>query len=168
MAAPRPGAANFYVYGGVNIERTKFNVDINNAKRTYDGIVFDSVLEMKYYRDVLCPLVESGEVVKYELQKPYELQPKFEYCGTTVRAIVYVADFYIEYKDGRVEVIDIKGCPDSTAVLKRKLFWYRYPNIDYKWISYVKKFGGWGSYDEYKKRRRDEKRAAAEKNGGKQ
>ena len=51
--------------------RTKFNVNKDVSKRTYNGITFDSVLEMKYYRDVLCPLVESGDVVNYELQKPY-------------------------------------------------------------------------------------------------
>lgn len=147
--------------------RTKFNVDKNDDKRTYAGIVFDSALEMKYYRDVLCPLVESGDVVEYELQKPYELQPKFKHNGITVRAIVYVADFYIKYKDGHVEVIDIKGCPDTTAVLKRKLFWYRYPDVDYKWVAYAKKYGGWGDYDDYKKRRRDEKMASTGKNGNK-
>lgn len=52
----------------IKINRSKFNVDKDKSKRTYNGIVFDSVLEMKYFRDVLCPKVESGDVVKYELQ----------------------------------------------------------------------------------------------------
>lgn len=52
----------------VKINRSKFNVDKDKSKRTHNGIVFDSVLEMKYYRDVLCPAVESGDVVSYELQ----------------------------------------------------------------------------------------------------
>ena len=99
-------------------EKTKFNVDKDTSKRTYDGIVFDSVLEMKYYRDVLCPLVKSGDVVKYELQKPYELQPKFIHDNKTVQPIKYVADFFIVYKDGHEEVIDTKGCPDSVAIIK--------------------------------------------------
>lgn len=133
-----------------NIERTKFNVDKNTVNRTYDGITFDSALEMKYYRDVLCPMVADGDVIKYELQKPYELQPKFVYNNKTVQPIKYVADFYIVYKDGHEEVIDIKGYPDSVALLKRKLFWYCYPKIDYKWITYVEKFGGWITYEEYK------------------
>ena len=63
------------------MRESKFNVNKDTLKRTYDGIVFDSVLEMKYYRDVLCPLVESGDVVHHELQKPYELQPKNNYCS---------------------------------------------------------------------------------------
>lgn len=145
--------------------RTKYNVDSDIAKRTYNGITFDSVLEMKYYRDVLCPQVESGNVVSYELQKPYELQPKFEHDGKGVRAITYVADFVVRYKDGREEVIDTKGMPDTAAKLKRKLFWYHYPDITYKWITYVKKFGGWIDYDECKRLRSAEKRNK-KNNGG--
>lgn len=133
--------------------RTKFNVDKDTSKRTYDGIVFDSIMEMKYYRDVLRPLVESGDVVKYELQKPYELQPKFEHDSKKVNAITYVADFFIVYKDGKEVVIDIKGCPDSVALLKRKLFWYKYPNVQYDWICYSCIDGGWCSYEYVKKQR---------------
>lgn len=139
------------------VQKTKFNVDKDTSKRTYSGIVFDSVLEMKYYRDVLCPLVKSGDVVRCELQKPYELQPKFTHDNRTVQPIKYVADFFIVYKDGHEEVIDTKGCPDSIALIKRKMFWYVYPNIDYKWVTYIKKFGGWIEYETYKKLRKEEK-----------
>lgn len=137
--------------------RTKFNVDKNIIRRTYNGITFDSILEMKYFRDVICPLVESGNVVKYELQKSYELQPKFIYNNKTVQPIKYVADFFIVYKDGHEEVIDTKGYPDSVALLKRKLFWYHYPTVDYKWITYAKKFGGWIEYEKYKQLKQQEK-----------
>lgn len=54
--------------GCVELQRSKFNVSDNKDKRTYDGIVFDSELEMKYYRDVVCPKFNSGEIVKFELQ----------------------------------------------------------------------------------------------------
>ena len=115
---------------------SKFNVDKDISKRTYEGITFDSVLEMKYYRDVVCPLKESGDIVYCELQKPYELQPKFEHDGFNVQPIKYVADFFIIYKDGREEVVDTKGYPDTTAIMKRKMFWYHYPDVTYKWITY--------------------------------
>lgn len=138
--------------------RSKFNVGKDTEKRTHNGIVFDSVLEMKYYRDVLLPQVESGDVVEYELQRPYELQPKFTHDGMGVKAITYVADFYIKYKDGSEIVIDTKGCPDSVALIKRKLFWYHYPDVNYQWMTWVKKFGGWITYEECKKLRRDEKK----------
>ena len=137
---------------------SKYNVDKDTAKRTYNNIVFDSVLEMKYYRDVILPNVESGLIKYYELQKEYELQPKFTHNGKTVLPIKYVADFYIEYTDGHKEVIDTKGLPDSVALLKRKMYWYHYPDVDYKWITYVKKYGGWLDYDTVKKLRSQEKK----------
>lgn len=147
------GAAYNSSQEAIYLERTKYNVDKDTQKRTCDGIVFDSVLEMRYYRDVLRPLVESGDVVEYELQKPYELQPKFTHDGKTVRAITYVADFFIRYKDGHEEVIDTKGMPDTTAKLKRKMFWYKYPDVQYQWVTYVEKYGGWNTYEYVKKQR---------------
>lgn len=140
------------------MERTKFNVDKDKEKRSYNGIVFDSRMEMQYYRDVLLPLVECGEVTHYELQKTYILQEGFKRNGKNVNAITYIADFYIEYADGRKEVIDVKGLPDSVAKLKRKLFFRRYPDLEYRWVTNVQKFGGWIDYEEAKKLRHEEKR----------
>ena len=134
--------------------RSKYNVSSDKSKRTCDGIVFDSELEMKYYRDVILPGVECGDIISYELQKKYELQPKFKHENQSVRAIDYVADFFIIYKDGHQEVIDTKGMPDSVAKLKRKLFWFKYPDVTYKWLTYVKKFGGWADFDYVQKQRR--------------
>lgn len=136
---------------------SKYNVSNDKEKRTYDGIVFDSKLEMRFYKEILLPLLESGDVVKYELQKPYELQPGFRHDGKNVRPITYVADFYMMYKDGHEVVIDTKGCPDSVANIKRKMFWYIYPDLDYQWMTWVKKFGGWITYDECKRLRKEEK-----------
>lgn len=138
--------------------RTKFNVSKDKEKRTYDGIVFDSVIEMKYYRDVVLPKKESGEILYYELQKKYILMDGFKRGDRNILPIIYIADFYIEYRDGHSEVIDIKGCPDTTAKIKRKLFWQRYPEIDYRWITYIKKYGGWGDYDEFNRIRKENKR----------
>lgn len=142
----------------IKVARTKFNVDKDTEKRTCDGIVFDSVLEMKFYRDVVLPKMESGEIIYYELQKKYILQDGFVRDEKKILPITYVADFYIEYSDGHTEVIDIKGCPDTTAKIKRKLFWRKYPDVDYQWVTYVKKFGGWGNYDYFNKLRREIKR----------
>jgi hypothetical protein len=138
--------------------RSKFNVDCDNSDRTYNHIIFDSKVEMQFYRDIVLPGVASGEIQKYELQKEYELQPGFKHNGTKVRPITYVADFYLQYSDGHEEVIDIKGFPDSVAKLKRKLFWYVYPELTYKWLSYVKKYGGWIEYDERARLKRAEKK----------
>lgn len=145
------------------MEKTKFNVNKDTAKRTYNDITFDSVLEMRYYRDVLLPAVEKGDVVYYELQKKYELQPQFKHDGKNVNPINYVADFYIECKNGSIVVIDTKGCPDTSAIIKRKLFWYKYPEIDYRWVSYSKMDGGWVDYDYLKACRAERKRAKKER-----
>lgn len=153
------------------MRESKFNVNRDTRKRTCDGIVFDSVLEMRFYRDVLCPLVKSGDIVSCKLQEPYELQPKFVHDGKSVQAVKYIADFVVRYKDGREEVIDTKGCPDQKALLKRKLFWYRFPDVRYRWVCYSKADGGWCDY-EYVKRcraeRKRKKREAAEQEGAPQ
>ncbi len=142
--------------------RSKFNVNSDKAGRTYDGIVFDSAMEMKYYRDVVLPQVESGTITKYELQKPYVLQPKFKHGDDTVRDITYVADYYIEYSDGSSEVIDIKGHPDSIAKLKRKMFWYVYPTLTYRWVCYSKIDGGWVDWEVVDKGRKERKKKKKE------
>lgn len=139
--------------------RSKFNVSKDTTKRTHNGITFDSELEMKYYRDVVLPLVEKGKIITYELQKKYELQPKFKKDGKTIKEISYVADFFLVYEDGHEEIIDTKGCPDNIALMKRKMFWYHYPTIDYKWMSYSKIDGGWIEYEELKKARKERKKA---------
>ena len=143
--------------------RTKFNVDKDTTGRTYDGIVFDSRLEMRYYSEVVLPGVDSGKIKTYELQKKYELQPKFKHNGKTILPITYVADFYIEYSDGHIEVIDTKGMPDDIARLKRKMFLYHYPDIQFRWISYSKKWGGWLDYETIQSLRREEKRSKNKK-----
>lgn len=137
---------------------SKYNVSSDVSKRTFEGIVYDSAIEMRFMRDYIKPRLESGELISAERQVKYELQPSFRHNGELVRAINYVADFVITYADGHKVVVDIKGYPDSVALLKRKLFYYRYPDIDYQWLTWVKKFGGWITYDEYKMRKRTEKR----------
>lgn len=131
--------------------RTKFGAEKDPVKRTADGIVFGSKLEMRYYLEVVKPGYTSGGIRHFEVQKPFELQPKYRHGGKAVRSIVYLADFYIEYADGRVAVIDTKGHPDSVALMKRKMFWYKYPDIDYRWITYCAKTGGWVDFDQAKK-----------------
>lgn len=146
----------------ISAQRSKYNVDKDKDKRTYNDIVFDSVLEMKFYRDVICPNVESGSIKNCEMQVAYELQPKFEHDGKKVKAITYVADFVITDKDDNVIVIDTKGMPDSVSKIKRKMFWYIFPDINYKWIGYSKIDGGWVDYEDIKKGRAARKKVKKE------
>ena len=147
---------------------SKYNVGKDAAKRTYDDIVFDSVLEMRFYRDVVLPMYGSGEITNYELQKEYILQPAFTNAdGKKVKAITYVADFYLEYSDGRKEVIDTKGCPDVTAKIKRKMFWYKFPEIPYYWKCYSGIDGGWVNYEYLQQQRKIRKKLKEQKENDK-
>ena len=42
--------------------------------------------------------------------------------------------------------------------MKRKMFWYKYPDIKYSWICWSKIDGGWCDYDFVKKQRAMRKR----------
>lgn len=138
--------------------RSKFNVSSNKNKRTYDGIIFDSENEMKMYRDWIIPQMKNGNILDCKLQVPYELQPKYEYMNKKVQKIVYKADFVITYKNGSIVVYDYKGMADSVAKLKRKIFWYKYPEIDYRWITYSKIDGGYVDWDTVQTNRRKRKK----------
>lgn len=72
--------------------------------------------------------------------------------------IDYVADYEITYRDGSKQVIDTKGFADSVALMKRKMFWFKYPDVDYRWITYSKIDGGWVDYDDLKKARKERKK----------
>lgn len=153
--------------GSIIMARSKYNVSGNKDKRTYNGIVFDSELEMKYYKEVILPKYESGEITDYELQKEYILQDKFKHNGKSVQAIKYVADFYVVYKDGHEEIVDTKGMPDAVAKLKRKMMWYLYPTLEYHWLAWSRIDGGWIEYDDLKKARALRKKAKGGNGNGK-
>lgn len=147
-------------------KESKYNVGKGKSERECDGILFDSVMEMKYYRDVVKQEIENGSITNFELQKKYTLQPSYVHEGKKILPIEYKADFYIEYSDGSSKVIDIKGCADAQALIKRKMFWYVYPDIDYIWIGFSKIDGGWVKYEDIQKGRalrRKEKRKQKEK-----
>ena len=135
------------------MSRSKYNVTSSKDKRTFDGIVFDSEVEMKFYRDYLLPKYKNGEIRRYELQKTYSLQPSFEYDGKKIKPITYVADFYIEWENGSVEAVDVKGFPDSVARMKRKMMWYLYPELKFSWYVYSKIDGGFCTYEYVQKQR---------------
>lgn len=137
---------------------SKYNVNLDRSMRSYDGIVFDSRLEMTFYRDWIMPRKESGEIVDCKRQVKYILQDKFMHNGKTILPITYVADFVVTFSDGRQIIYDTKGTADSTMLLKRKLFWRRYPDLKYEWVSYTKKTG-WVSFEQLKAIRNKNKKS---------
>lgn len=140
---------------------TKYNVGKRTDKRTYDGIVFDSIAEMEFYRDAILPGVQSGEIVHCERQKEYLLQEEFEHHGKKFLPIKYIADFVLTYKDGHEDVIDVKGMPDHVAPIKKKLLLYQNPEINFYWVAYSKIDGGWKTYEYIQSQRRKRRREKA-------
>jgi WD40 repeat protein len=137
-------------------KRSKFNVNQTKKgklNRTFEGIVYDSELELQYYKEVICTGLKNGSIKKFERQVKYELQPKYKYMGENILAVNYIADFVVTYSDNSVIVWDVKGLADATAKLKKKIFHYKYPDIDYRWIGFSKIDGGWREYKNIEKAR---------------
>lgn len=101
-----------------------------NAKKTeIDGHVFDSQAEANRYNELKL-MARAGLIANLELQPVFELLEGFTRDGKKIQGIKYVADFaYIE--NGRIVVEDVKGHRTKDYLLKRKLFLYRFPEIDF-------------------------------------
>jgi len=150
---------------------SKYKVDnsakAKKARTVYDEhtgktIKFASNIEKKYYDEIIVPGFKSGAFLDYDMQKKYVLQDKFKRPdGEAVRSIDYVADYWIKYPDGHEEIKDTKGAGllvDSVAKIKRKLFYHRYPDLDFEWITWSKETG-WINWDILMKMKRDKKKA---------
>lgn len=127
-------------------------------RRTYKDVIYDSELELKYFKEVIETGLKDGTIKEYKRQIKYELQPKCKYQGENQLAINYVADFVITYVDGSIVVWDVKGQADATAKLKKKMFHYRYPEIDYRWVGKSDIDGGWLEYEIIEKARAKRKK----------
>jgi len=112
------------------------------AKRTViDGIQFDSKMEAEYYRQLML-LQRAGAITDLELQPRFTLLDSFTKNGKKVQGIVYRADF--KYKeDGKTVVVDVKGMRTKKFNIKKKLFDYRYPDLELKLVT--KENGRWVS-----------------------
>lgn len=111
-----------------------------SARRTeVDGITFASKMEAAYYSE-LCRLRDAGDVRSFVLQPAFVLQPTFRKNGTLYRAITYVADFGVVWKDGRKTVVDVKGMKTPVFALKQKLYARLY---DEPLVLVTKVKGGW-------------------------
>lgn len=93
------------------------------------GVQFDSKAEAMYYLNVLA-MKRDGTIADFELQPTFNLQPAFRKNGVTHRAINYIADFKLIYPDGRVEIIDVKGHETKEFKIKRKLFEYKFKDLE--------------------------------------
>jgi hypothetical protein len=102
-----------------------------NARKTViDGIKFDSKKEAARYCELKI-LLQAGEITDLELQPVFILQDAFTKNGKKYRAIKYIADF--RYKDyGKIVVEDSKGFRTPVYLLKKKMFEYKYRDLELK------------------------------------
>lgn len=81
-----------------------------------DDMRFDSKLEAKYY-EKLKLFKQHGDLLFFLRQVPFHLPG----------GVVYRADFIEFWKDGEVQVTDIKGFETSDFIMKKKLVEALYP-----------------------------------------
>lgn len=144
---------------------SKYHVG-RKVNREYKGITYDSTQEMEFYRDYLEPKLESGEITDVQRQVKYVLQPEYKHDGKKVREIDYVADYVVTDAKGQVIVYDVKGYADAQAKLKRKMFWYVYPDLPYIWVAFDSASKRWTTWEDARKkanRRRAMSKAKAKK-----
>ena len=91
---------------------------------------FDSKLERARYRQLKI-LERAGEIKNLKLQTKFILQPAYIRNGKKVRAIEYFADFtYYDVKKGKMIIEDTKGVKTEVYKLKKKIFEYKYPDLE--------------------------------------
>lgn len=86
----------------------------------------------KYYQQL--KLMERQGLIKdIKLQTRFELQPKYKKNNKTIRAINYIADFtYFDVNKGKTIIVDTKGYRTEVYKLKKKIFEYKYPDLEIK------------------------------------
>lgn len=104
----------------------------HSKKTIVDGIEFDSKKEAARYQELKL-LERAGKISDLELQQEYELIPKFKKNNKTYRKTIYRADFsYFDIEANKYIVEDVKGFKTDVYKLKKKLFEYRYTDLEIK------------------------------------
>lgn len=71
-------------------------------KAIYKGESYHSTKEMKYAQ-TLDLLIKAGQVKKWERQIKFKITVNDEFITS------YILDFKVEYTDGKIEYVDVKG-----------------------------------------------------------
>jgi len=112
-------SANLSTARGVLIKTRKMRLTVNknkyrNTRVSYDGRQFDSKRECEVYKRFAAAL-KGGAISELECQKRYRILVEGMHVCT------YVADFWVKYPNGEVEVWDAKGFKTKEYLLKKKL-----------------------------------------------
>lgn len=105
------------------------------SRRTMDGITFASMAEMNRYAE-LAMLEKAGKITELGLQPTFALQDQYTHPVYGLqRPILYRADFgYDEPGNPKHVIEDVKGHYTEIYKLKKKLFLYLFPDIDFREI----------------------------------
>lgn len=99
---------------------------IERTRQKIPAAEFESRLEADFYTAELWPRIITGEIINVEKHKEFILMPAAEYCGIKLHNAVYTPDFFVEYKNGMVEVIEVKSKAvrklQGSYVYRRRLF----------------------------------------------
>lgn len=101
-----------------------------NKKTIVAGTGFDSKKEAKRYMELLT-FLKYKKIKELELQPKFELQPAYKKNSKTIRAITYIADFkYFDVDKKKYVVEDVKGFKTEVYKLKKKLFEFKFDNLE--------------------------------------
>ena len=120
-----------------------------SKKCTYEGLNFDSLTERDYYK-FLQQKQKDGEIFGLEIQKNFLLQEGFRMDdGTKVQAISYTCDQYYLDKNGKVNIVDVKGAEIMIGEPVRLRF-KMLKNLHRDWIYHVviKYDGQWNDLED--------------------
>lgn len=105
----------------------------NKKVRTNSGEILDSELEHARYCELKI-LERAKEIKDLRRQVSFELQPSYRKNNKIIRAIYYKADFVYFDKNGKMIVEDTKGYKTEEYKIKKKIFEYKYPELEIKEI----------------------------------
>ena len=138
---------------GVTVFDNLFEVETRNKyrneKEEFEGIKFDSKMEMEFY----IYLLETHTKEEIELQPSFVLQDKFrDNTGKAQRESRYIADFRV----GNI-VFDVKGVTTQIFRAKEKTFKLKYPDLQLKVVKKAPKWTGkeWIELQELKEMTRE-------------
>lgn len=91
---------------------------IGSKKQEFDGLKFDSKIEMLVYQWL------KNYGFEFELKKTYEILPQFHFNGEKVRKIEHTPDFYLRLHNLDI-ILEAKGHCNDVYPYKLKLLKYK-------------------------------------------
>ncbi|MCR5776953.1 MAG: DUF1064 domain-containing protein [Lachnospiraceae bacterium] len=82
---------------------------LSATKAVVDRKRFDSRGEYEFYIGTVQPGIRSGEIIECKEHPEFSLYDTSKFCEIKLGKIRYTPDFMLTYKDGSVEIIEIKS-----------------------------------------------------------